>query len=645
MRRSERLVSASFLFLLCFVFLSVSITNSAHSENSELTPHVSFYLHFYQPDLETYKVQARMQSAIDCVRIDEVNIILSISNYHDKFGRYVLDFIHIKKQANWTVHGIEYFNYEDEHTVDFPIFGISEFYPFDSYFLNLTFSFEDDGQITNDTPVNTESRILLGQTTGWYVDKYSNVTILRSSDNPRWVYINQQIVLKRTGWSTFPIMVILQFGFLVLGSVVLVKAGDLRAKAAIYLAMFVFFSTFYFNVLANVPKRYSLSIGENMILLLISGTALSLIFSIIQYKFSQYLELFGRTASRQLIVLIFNQLMALAPVFWSALHLHTLFQSARGLFGLYFWINIPTELEFYYVISLMIFWIFGLVISVLVFYSEYTKKEENEKDVGKAETKPNISKEEGSSVKDQSKFEKLIQWIRSQITLRRAWYLYTISLILFVILSIVYPDTFRLTLGISVLTILMMYLIMVSGNIELQRATQTQVKAFVEQLQAVGTELKNVGSELSGLINVMRAVQRSVAESLSVSKTALELEEAERKRHRELIKPRLHLKVKVRGVNILWGLIDTRNYRLIVTNTGGDGIDTWVYVNEKRYGPYEIKANRQIDVGFGHVNDYEALQAVGVRIDIRDVDRNPYSLTTQIGLNQTEWIAIPLSER
>jgi len=239
-------------------------------------------------------------------------------------------------------------------------------------------------------------------------------------------------------------------------------------------------------------------------------------------------------------------------------------------------------------------------------------------------------------------------WVKRKVTLERAWYLYAISLVLFVIFSIVYPDPFRVTLGISVLTIAMMYLIMVSGNIELQRATQTQVKAFIEQLQAVGTELQNVGSELSGLINVMREVQRSVAESLSVSKTALELEEAERKRHKELIKPRLHLRVEMQGIHVLWGLIDTRNYHLIVANTGGDGIDTWVHVGHqgvmKRYGPYQIKANEQIDVGFGHVNEYKGLQAVDVQINIRDMDRNPYLLATLIQLSQTEWVSVSLSE-
>ena len=376
--------TVSLLVFVCLIFLSVSRTDSTNSD-SELEPHVSFRLHFYQPNLETYKVQAKMQSAIDCVRINRVGIILSISNYHDEFGRYVLDFIHIKKQANWTVNGIEYFNYEDEHTVDFPIFGISEFYPFDSYFLNLTFSFQDDGQITNDTTVNMECRILYGQTTGWHVGDYSNVTVSRSSEQPETVYINRQIVLRRTGWSTFPIMLILQFGFLVLGSVVLIKPSDLRVKAAIYLAMFVFFSTFYFNFLANVPKRYSLSIGENMILLLISGTALSLIFGIIQHKTSQYSESFKRTPSRQLIMLIFNQSMALAPVLLVSITLHTLFQSARGLFELYFWIDIPTGLESYYIASLMIFWIFGLMESVLLFYSHYIKKEERkEEDLGES---------------------------------------------------------------------------------------------------------------------------------------------------------------------------------------------------------------------------------------------------------------------
>jgi len=244
--------------------------------------------------------------------------------------------------------------------------------------------------------------------------------------------------------------------------------------------------------------------------------------------------------------------------------------------------------------------------------------------------------------------KRIASWIKSKITLERAWYLFAVSLVIFIVLSITFPDSFRLTLGISVLTITMMYLIMISSNIELQRATQTQVKAFVEQLQAVANELENVVYELSSLINVMREVQMSVTESLSVSKTALAIEEAERKRHKELIKPQIYLKIVISGSETLWGRIDTRYYHILIANGGGGAIDCWVYAGRhgllKGYGPHEIISHKQIDVNIGHFNELKDQQAVEVQINIRDIERNPYHNTSQLSLNQVEWISLPLYE-
>lgn len=243
---------------------------------------------------------------------------------------------------------------------------------------------------------------------------------------------------------------------------------------------------------------------------------------------------------------------------------------------------------------------------------------------------------------------RIASWIKSKITSERAWYLFAVGLVLFIVLSIAFPDSFRLTLGISVLTITMMYLIMISSNIELQRATQTQVKAFVEQLQVVANELKNVGSELSGLINVMRQVERSVTESLSVSKTALAIEESERKKHKELIKPQIYLRIAMSGFEILWGRIDIRHYHLIVANGGGDATDCWVSAGRygllKEYGSHEIGSHKQIDVDIGHFNEYRGQQIIEVQVRLRDIERNPYHNTSQLNLNQVEWISLPLYE-
>ena len=246
-------------------------------------------------------------------------------------------------------------------------------------------------------------------------------------------------------------------------------------------------------------------------------------------------------------------------------------------------------------------------------------------------------------MKNQKKFEKLIHWIRSQITLRRAWYLYTICLILFVILSIIYPDTFRLTLGISVLTIMMMYLIMVSSSTELQRATQTQVKAFVEQLQTLGKELKNVSHGIRTLTDVMKDVRSTLLESILVSKTAIAKAEEEKRKRKESIKPQLSIKVEIKGFQ-LWILFDNRRYHLVVKNVGYDAIGTNLTIGDWVYGPYDIGSHKQIPINIGHVNDFKGISKLNVLIEVRDVDRNTYQGNVQVSLPQPQWISVPLTE-
>jgi hypothetical protein len=246
-------------------------------------------------------------------------------------------------------------------------------------------------------------------------------------------------------------------------------------------------------------------------------------------------------------------------------------------------------------------------------------------------------------MKSQSKFEKLIHWIRSQITLRRAWYSYTICLILFVILSIIYPDTFRLSLGISVLTIVMMYLIMVESSIELQRATQTQVKAFVEQLQTLRNELKSVSRGIRILTDVMEEVRQTILESTLVRKRAIAKAEEEKRRRKESIKPQLLIKIEAGGFH--WWVIDFRHYHIGLWNCGSDALRTMLTIGNLWYGPHDIKINTQIDIDIGHIDSFRGRSTLRVLIEVRDVDRNPYKADIEVQLPQPRWSAIiPLIE-
>lgn len=352
----------SSLIFISFAILSISIAHSTQSE-SKLKPHISFYIHFYPPNFENYTVKAQIQSFIESVQLDKTSILIRISNcYTVDETRFAddLHLINIRKKDNWTVDGTEYFNYKDEHSIDFRFFGSSELYPFDSYFLNLTFSFQDYGEIRNDTEIIVEARMLFEHQSGWNVEPYTEVALIRPDTNQDFAYINKAVLLTHMKWSVIPLLTVLTMGFLVLGSVVFIDPDDLRSKSALYTAMFVFFGTFYFNFSANVPKRYSLSVGENMILLLIAGAAIFLVSSIIQYKLSKLHKFIN---SGSFISKLLDQIMIFLPiliVIWTVL---SLFGSARSLAQRYFWINIPSE--FPYVLSLIVFGLIQLLVLVI----------------------------------------------------------------------------------------------------------------------------------------------------------------------------------------------------------------------------------------------------------------------------------------
>lgn len=233
-------------------------------------------------------------------------------------------------------------------------------------------------------------------------------------------------------------------------------------------------------------------------------------------------------------------------------------------------------------------------------------------------------------------------WVKSQTTLERAWYLWGISLISFVILCVVYPDTFQLTLGISVLTIMMMYLIMMSGNVELQRATETQVKAFVEQLQTLGNELKSVSQGIRTLTQVMTDVKTTLLESTLASKTTIARAEMEKRKRKESIKPQLSVMVEIKGFQ-LW-IFDNRRYHLLLFNSGSDAIGTIVGTRNVEYGAYNIRTRKRIDIDVGHINNFQGISTLNVSLTVRDVDRNPYQAQFQVSLPQPQWAPIPLTE-
>jgi len=242
-----------------------------------------------------------------------------------------------------------------------------------------------------------------------------------------------------------------------------------------------------------------------------------------------------------------------------------------------------------------------------------------------------------------SKFEELIQWIRSQITLRRGWYFYFLSLFVFIMVSIFYRDSYWFELGITLFSIALVYLVMVTSNIELKETTERQVKAFVDGLQIVCSELKNVSNKISTLTYVMKDVQKAILESTLASMKAIAVAEAEKRKRKEAIKPQLAARVEPRGLHF-W-IFDRRRYHLHLWNEGSDAIGTIVQIRNLEYGVFNIGTREQKDIDIGHINEFKGISKLNVLIKVRDVDRNLYQGNVQVSLPQHQWISIPLIER
>jgi len=248
-------------------------------------------------------------------------------------------------------------------------------------------------------------------------------------------------------------------------------------------------------------------------------------------------------------------------------------------------------------------------------------------------------------LKTSKELRKGVNWLKNQITLKRKWYLYAFFLILFIIGSYYYRDAYLFQIGITLFSIAIVYLVMETSNIELRETTEKQIKTLVDNFQVVCSELKNVASRIDDLSKVMTEVKNTILESTLASKTAIAKAEEEKRKRKESIKPKLSFKIEVRGFAGIFGFLDMRHYYLTLWNSGSDALDTIVQLGDKvSLQSYNIGMYRQVDIDFGHVNDFRGIASLSALVQTRDVDRNLYRGNVQVALPQPQWISIQLIE-
>lgn len=225
----------------------------------------------------------------------------------------------------------------------------------------------------------------------------------------------------------------------------------------------------------------------------------------------------------------------------------------------------------------------------------------------------------------------LRQWIKTNVTLKRQWYLYVLFLAIFIVAAICFREEFLFQVGVTLFSIAIVYLVMKQSNIELKETTENQINAFVINLQMVCSELRTVGGTIEALSVIMKGVQEIIRESSLVSKEAIVKVEREKRERKESIKPQLSIRLELKGFNFI---IDLRGYHLIVTNSGSDAIGTVAKIGDWQSDSYDIRTYKSIDIDIGHIKRVRGIFLLNITIETRDVERNRYEGCVRASLSQ-----------
>ena len=268
-----------------------------------------------------------------------------------------------------TQNGIEYFNCEGDSSFDLTIFGSPIFYPFDSYYLNLTFLFPSNGELNATTPTEFRSNMLYQEQSGWFAQKYGNMTI-QYTPVIDVITATQGFIIGRTFPSTLPIMMILWVGYFLLAATLLIEHRDLSTKATVFTTIFVFFATLYFNFSTSIPPFYAMSFGASLILYLIFGGASFFVMGLVQNFVTK------RTSVEEYKVEWINHILMLIPVGALLYSLISFVEAFTPEGTLFFWVNLPTSFIWTFTFFIIAFWI---LVAVSIYIKDRTNKKKKEK--------------------------------------------------------------------------------------------------------------------------------------------------------------------------------------------------------------------------------------------------------------------------
>jgi hypothetical protein len=236
--------------------------------------------------------------------------------------------------------------------------------------------------------------------------------------------------------------------------------------------------------------------------------------------------------------------------------------------------------------------------------------------------------------------------VRRRVSLRRAGYAYLAALAIFVVYFMMFPNLYAITLVSSVFTIVAMYLIMVTSNLELQKSTQEQAKAFVTGLQRVENELHDIAGDLGRVAGTMGSVERILASQAGLQEKALaEQREATRERI-ERLKPRLFASLQLEGSSFLG--LDWHSYHLYLRNEGATASELIVFAGppnqSKPLGPLRMEYNQGQNFNIGFYKEITQAGVAQISVTCRDGEGRVYKGSETLAAGNPQWIGVTIAQ-
>lgn len=272
------------LFLNLAIILMTENTVQASGQEQFSEAKIVISIKFDEPNTQNKTVITHLQTLMRGVKNDTPSYA-TISNGYSANGVLsgYTDYQLITFNASYddTFDGLAFYHYEGSNLIEFSIFGTPIYYPYDSYFLNLTFTFPSKDTFHTTSNVELLPTMFYQGQSGWGVQKQGEMEVRYNAPTDL-ISVTQGFILARTYSSALPLIIVLFIGFFLLSTTMLIEHKDLSTKAAVFIAIFVFFATFYFDFTGRMPVYYSMSFGANLLLILMYGSVIFLIFGFVQ---------------------------------------------------------------------------------------------------------------------------------------------------------------------------------------------------------------------------------------------------------------------------------------------------------------------------------------------------------------------------